>query len=114
MGEVDEVEGEVEVGEVEEGEVEEGEVEEGEVEEDTVEVAVTNKRKHNENVELFARCDSVNTESDASTSPLHIEEKKQDGSRAGSANIFNKDFGNDSERTETDQSDEDNPLNSKQ
>merc|ERR1712238_555847 len=89
--EEDEVdEGEVEVEEVEvdeaedEGEVdevEEGEVEEGEVEEDEAEVAVTNKRKQNENVEFFAKCDSGNTESDASTSPLHIEEKNQDGSR---------------------------------
>ena len=113
--EVDEVEeGEVEEGEVEEGEVEEGEVEEGEVEEDEAEVAVTNKRKQNENVEFFAKCDSGNTESDASTSPLHIEEKNQDGSRIGSANIFNKNLGNDSERTETDESDDDNPLNSKQ
>merc|ERR1712238_490322 len=74
--EVDEVEDEVE-----EGEVEEGEVEEGEVEEDEAEVAVTNKRKQNENVEFFTKCDSGNTESDASTSPLHIEEKNQDGSR---------------------------------
>merc|ERR1712161_2912 len=112
--EVEEVEvEEVEVDEVED-EVEVDEVEEGEVEEDEVEVAVTNKRKQNENVEFFAKCDSGNTESDASTSPLHIEEKNQDGSRIGSANIFNKNLGNDSERTETDESDDDNPLNSKQ
>merc|ERR1712238_57818 len=86
-----------------EEEKEEEVVEEGEVDEDEAEVAVTNKRKQNKNVEFFAKCDSGNTESDASTSPLHIEEKNQDGSRIGSANIFNKNLGDDSERTETSQ-----------